>query len=104
MISRNFFLFSKLMRMSLQSKPLVGKGISSSLKPRLRLGFRKEEIPLPTSGLDCKDTKLHNNRRWWISNDVMIKLNGACVEIAVINGRKLRFIDGVDCFQKRKPI
>ena len=33
-----FFLFSKLMRMSLQSKPLVGKGISS-LKPRLRLGF-----------------------------------------------------------------
>ena len=48
--------------------------------------------------------KLNNNRRWWISNDVMIKLNGACVEIAVINGRKLRFIDGVDCFQKRKPI
>ena len=38
MISR-IFLFSKLMGMSLQSKPLVGKGISS-LKPRLRLGFR----------------------------------------------------------------
>ena len=39
LISRNFFLFSKLMRMSLQSKSLVGKEISS-LKPRLRLGFR----------------------------------------------------------------
>ena len=38
-VSRNFFLFSKLMRMSLQSKSLVGKEISS-LKPRLRLGFR----------------------------------------------------------------
>ena len=40
--------------MSLQSKSLVGKEISA-LKPRLRLGFRKEN-PLLTSGLVCKDT------------------------------------------------
>ena len=45
--------------MSLQTKPLVGKEISS-----LNLGYASatprllEEIPLPTSGLVCKDTKL----------------------------------------------
>ena len=33
-----------------------------------------------------------------------LSVQGACVEIAVINGIKLRFIDRADCFQKRKPI
>ena len=41
------------MRMSLQTKPLVVKEISS-----LSLGYASalEEIPLPTLGLVCKDT------------------------------------------------